>query len=307
MTIRNAWNHSNVIPNADGNRLMFQGHTCGVVYLTYKKDLEFLIKPMYFEFWITLFLAFTVNCAPMEPKIMNGTEVEPFKYPWLTSVQFLGIHFCGGVMIESKTMITAAHCAGINVGPFIKVLAHRHNLELKEEEKGMLFKVISKHNHPKYNARLDRFTHRVQNDIAVWKLEQIGGDEYDFPPELLSFDDGTYSALETRLKVAGWGSTYYRGKHSKILLETEVMVSSIEQCVETDSKMPKIQQEDMCAASKGFNICGADSGGPLFAEKEDGGIVLVGIAIYDNGCKPDSSVGVFAKIHNHLDWIKTQI
>lgn len=34
----------------------------------------------------------------------------PFIYPWITSIQIMGRHSCGGTLINPTTVITAAHC-----------------------------------------------------------------------------------------------------------------------------------------------------------------------------------------------------
>ena len=43
---------------------------------------------------------------------MGGTEVDPVnKYPWMVAlVSSLGEHFCGGTLVASRYVVTAAHC-----------------------------------------------------------------------------------------------------------------------------------------------------------------------------------------------------
>ena len=45
-------------------------------------------------------------------RIVGGTEVAPAnKYPWMVAVvDSLGGQFCGGTLVASKYVISAAHC-----------------------------------------------------------------------------------------------------------------------------------------------------------------------------------------------------
>lgn len=43
-------------------------------------------------------------------RIVGGYDVGYYKYPWMATLIRHGMVFCGGSLIGSKTVITAAHC-----------------------------------------------------------------------------------------------------------------------------------------------------------------------------------------------------
>jgi len=58
----------------------------------------------------------TCGIPAVEPntdmRVVGGTEAEPHSWPWMVSLQYEGNHFCGGSLINSQWVVSAAHCAG---------------------------------------------------------------------------------------------------------------------------------------------------------------------------------------------------
>ena len=56
----------------------------------------------------------TVREAAPQP-IIGGTDAEKYKYPWHVQVYWVlysgGAYMCGGTIIDSRTVLTAGHCA----------------------------------------------------------------------------------------------------------------------------------------------------------------------------------------------------
>ena len=44
------------------------------------------------------------------PAEIVGGQVAPSPIPWQVSVQIGGLHFCGGTILDSYTILSAAHC-----------------------------------------------------------------------------------------------------------------------------------------------------------------------------------------------------
>ena len=145
-----------------------------------------------------------VNC-PALPRFMNGVsriingQDASAPIPWQVSLQFNGIagaHWCGGSVLDSKTILTAAHCVDqdIDYSKWV-VMAGATNKFLGQ--KVSFAKVII---HPDYDAST------IENDIAVIKLTKpltLGSDVQAicFPDEEINLEDGA------ECYTSGWGET----------------------------------------------------------------------------------------------------
>lgn len=45
------------------------------------------------------------------PQIVGGVPAQAGDFPFIVSLQRNGAHFCGGSLLDSTTVLTAAHCA----------------------------------------------------------------------------------------------------------------------------------------------------------------------------------------------------
>lgn len=43
-------------------------------------------------------------------RIVNGMETYAGEFPWMVSVKLNGNHWCGGALVHSRWILTAAHC-----------------------------------------------------------------------------------------------------------------------------------------------------------------------------------------------------
>jgi secreted trypsin-like serine protease len=235
----------------------------------------------------------TANALPpAQPQaiIVGGFEVFPeFRYPWLVSIQDRRGAYCGGILVNSNTIITAAHCSEEPPSRFT-VLAHRHdNRKSTDEEKAVVFSVEKIIPHPSYNGDTMDF------DAAVWKLNLVSGDPSTALTKPIKLDNGTYSADGTNLVAAGWGTTSSGGPLSDVLMEVPLPVVTDAKCKQA---YPKVTiGSSICAGydEGGKDACQSDSGGPLFYEDETA-IHLVGLTSYGNGCGGRNAYGVYARI-----------
>lgn len=261
-----------------------------------------------------LVLSLYATCAPtnitkITPKIINGTRV-PFKYPWITSIQFEGIHLCAGVLVDYDTMITAAHCAEARNGPYLRVKANRDDLaKFRFFEGGVDYKVRSISNHPDHRYIDEEGA--SANDISVWKLEFEAGDSKYLPTGMVELDDGSFSNVfdndkYLNLKIAGWGRTSVNGPRTSAgLFEAQVGLLSNQECFKFYPGL--LRGSTLCASGYGKDTTEGDSGGPLFYQKSDGKIVLVGINSFGLGLEYSNYPTVYARISKFKNWINSQI
>lgn len=259
------------------------------------------------QIWFPVFLALGVASAPADPelhrRIVDGDPSEKFEFPWLGSIQSFSRHICGGTLINADTLVTAAHCSSVAISPFLRVLAHRHNLIVPRwMERSLKFSVESIAIHPQFNRT------SLANDVAVWKLKLIRGDRDQVPFDLVELDDGHYTSPDTQYKIAGWGVTSPIAVTSSWRQrEGEVAIVPRETCI---ASYPDLQPNTICAAGANGDrddTCYGDSGGPLFIERGQGKVTLVGITSYGTGCGNAVFPGVYTQVSGVLDWIKTQI
>ncbi|KAI0243768.1 hypothetical protein L0F63_000643 [Massospora cicadina] len=193
----------------------------------------------------------------LERRIIRGYEAKPFAHEFMVSIQYEGLHSCGGTLYKQDTVITAAHCNEVDVHRF-DVLVHRHDFRKSDhEEKGSRFKVREFVPHPEYSLN------GVRNDIAVVRL-------YRKESELTGviLDDGKLSdKAGTKLTVLGWGLTE-DGEYPNTLQETKLPILDIEYCKDRYAVL-KYRLEDAIAFCAGYakaksDTCNADSGGPAF-------------------------------------------
>ena len=240
-----------------------------------------------------LFSLFASLSAVPTQSIVGGLPVYPeFKYSWLTSLRSNNVHFCGGILYNPTTIITAGHCSvDFNETEIITAQIHRHNQNrTMEQEQGISFNVSSIHVHPQFNGTSDA----LPFDVAVWKVTQQGDRALNVP--LIRFDNGTLSQPGTLLRIAGWGDVKFNGTSSDVMLEARVPIVDQATCQKSYSYL---YETSICAGypEGGVDTCQGDSGGPLFYMEQDQ-VVLVGLTSTGEGCAQPNYPGIYTNIHH---------
>ena len=169
--------------------------------------------------------------------------------------------WCGGTLISSTHVLTAAHCTDGESASGIRVLLGEHSIADFDFNRVDVAEIIM---HPKYNSR------NVNNDYAILRLAEPVTFTDKVSPACLPNDmRETYAGVLAT--VTGWGTLSSGGNQPTTLQEVDVTVTTNAEC---DSAYGSITKNMICAADSGKDSCQGDSGGPLIAP-ENGRQALV--------------------------------
>ncbi|CAD5125962.1 DgyrCDS14148 [Dimorphilus gyrociliatus] len=225
-------------------------------------------------------------------RVVGGWESRPNEFPYQISLNIFGSHNCGGVVLNSNWILTAAHCvsSGSTTGLEVLAGAHIRSNPHGPEHRSEVLQVI---NHEKYTD-----PKRYSNDISLLKLASPLTLSEDIAP-ICSPRDITYNG-ET-VTISGWGGTFSGSPATDELRYTNVQVWTNADC---EGPYPgSIDETMICAAAPGRDTCQMDSGGPL-AYNNNGKFEIVGLTSWGRGCALPTHPGVYARVSPQLEWIR---
>ncbi|XP_048871308.1 transmembrane protease serine 6 isoform X1 [Brienomyrus brachyistius] len=232
-------------------------------------------------------------------RVVGGLHSSEGEWPWQASLQFRGQHLCGGVLISSQWVASAAHCfyddsfysANVWTVYLGKLLLNRSS----QSEEALRVKEI--HLHQYY----DDDTHDY--DLALLRLERHVSSRTLAQPACLP---PPTHLLEPGLLcwVTGWGSLKEGGPVSNVLQKVGVRLISEDVC--NKSYGYRITPRMLCAGFRdgGKDACQGDSGGPLVCQESSGRWFLAGVVSWGIGCGRPYYYGVYTRITKMTGWIK---
>merc|ERR1719234_2231211 len=224
--------------------------------------------------------------------IVGGQETNEHEYPWQVGIVSRNSRspWCGGTLISSTHVLTAAHCFEDESASSIWVLLGEHNVADNDFTRVDVAEIIK---HPDYKPDPN-----YNNDYAILRLENRVTFSNKVSPACLPNDlRETYAGVLAT--VTGWGTLSSGGNQPTALQEVDVTVTTNAEC---DSAYGSITKNMICAADSGKDSCQGDSGGPLIA-LENGRQALIGVVSWGNGCAERGFPGVYARVTEKMDWI----
>lgn len=237
-------------------------------------------------------------------RIIGGTVARAGAWPWqvaiLTATESdnYQAQFCGGTLIASRWVLTAAHCLVDDYGAAvaartIHVLVGTQSLSSGGQRVPASRVIV----HDGYNDE------SMVNDIALIELSRavtqrtIG--------MVTTANERTLTAPGVRAVFVGWGDTdidpeVLEGAEDLLQVTMPIVSDALCQAV-YDPFLPT----QLCAGERlgGKDTCQGDSGGPLFVPNPAGGYLLGGVVSYGDGCAQAGKYGVYTRVSRFQAWI----
>ncbi|XP_020295935.1 proclotting enzyme-like isoform X2 [Pseudomyrmex gracilis] len=234
--------------------------------------------------------------ARMKTRVAGGQPADPKEWPWMVALLRRGsIQYCGGVLITDRHVLTAAHCVYRYTPRDITVRLGEYDFTKSEETRALDFAVTEIRMHRSFKLNT------YENDIAIIKIHRpTVFNSYIWPiclpPVQYSYDDKI-------AVVTGWGTQYYGGPASTVLMEVSLPVWPQEQCIRSFTQ--RIPNTTLCAGAYegGRDACQGDSGGPLLHQLANGRWVNIGIVSWGIRCGEPGFPGIYTRVSSYLDWI----
>ncbi|KAJ8687239.1 hypothetical protein QAD02_023033 [Eretmocerus hayati] len=229
-------------------------------------------------------------------RIVGGHETEVNEYPWVALLMYKGRFYCGASVINSKYVLTAAHCVERFQKTYISVRILEHDRNSPNETFTQDFKAKEILKHQGYS------TANYDNDIALIKIDGEIVFDNKIKPVCLAEKSKTFSG-EMGI-VTGWGAIEEGGPVSTTLREVAVPILSNVECRATRYPARKITDNMICAGYKEGqkDSCQGDSGGPLHV-MSDGSHRIVGVVSWGEGCAQPGFPGVYSRVNRFITWI----
>lgn len=250
-------------------------------------------------------LAPAAASADVQPKIVGGSSASISQYPWQAAVVVSPAkmsgnahqrQFCGGSLVTTRIVITAAHCVVGQTAGGVDVVLGRTTLSNSGEGAEIPVQALTyRSNFSGGSAPRFDVGYLVLASPSAQPTIQIAG----------ATEGGLWApnALET---ITGWGCTVPPGlltgcgkttTTSDTLQAAQVPIVPDSTC---NSDYPGLfdATTQVCAGyqSGGVDSCSGDSGGPLEAPIGGEAYRLVGITSWGDGCAQPGSPGVYTRV-----------
>ncbi|XP_056889943.1 tissue-type plasminogen activator isoform X2 [Takifugu flavidus] len=241
-------------------------------------------------------------------RMFGGRESDITEQPWQAVINVFQRrhkqHFyrCGGVLIDSCWILTAAHCFEENEKvENLEVILGRTFRKMNSSSE-QIFGVEKYWIHKKFESET------FDNDIALLKLKTDIGICAINSPEVYPVclpERGLVLPDWTECEISGYGkTTEFSPEYSERVKRGHVRLWPNERCVPDVLSGRTVTSNMLCAGdTRGRDdACKGDSGGPLVCRNNDR-MTLMGVISWGDGCGQKDKPGVYTRVTRYIDWI----
>jgi secreted trypsin-like serine protease len=247
----------------------------------------------------------------LDEEIIGGSEVDPpGSYPWQVALVSSGAgsywsrQFCGGSLIQTNWVLTAAHCVdGGTLPSSLNIVAGIHDLTSPAGSQELTVSQIIIHENYSF----------PDYDIALLKLNgnvTLGGSGASKTALIPMVPSHAGSLTGITATVSGWGNINPSGSQTfpNELYSVDVPIISNAVCNDPQHLDGLVTDRMVCAGvdQGGIDSCQGDSGGPLFIDF-NGKPHVAGIVSWGFGCADPFLPGVYTRVSVLEDWVINKI
>ncbi|XP_036344729.1 serine protease snake-like [Rhagoletis pomonella] len=246
--------------------------------------------------------------------ITFGVVAKPNEFPYMAAIGWRVrdqngtesiAYRCGGTLIDSRYLLTAAHCLYHSSDPPVVVRPGGFDLNSTTATDYDIDQIIE---HPNYEYPA------IYNDIALIRMTK---GYFSGIPQVAKACIWYGSLAEEQLTAIGYGDTQFAGASSPLLMKTSLSTITNEKCntyYEQDEDLLRsaVIATQLCAKDheKLRDTCQGDSGGPLVRHEEIEGYsriaYIVGVTSFGIGCGTGTP-GIYTRISEYYDWIEEKV
>ncbi|KAK7114217.1 chymotrypsinogen A-like isoform X2 [Littorina saxatilis] len=237
-------------------------------------------------------------------RIVGGTQASDCEFPWAVVIN-IGSTFCGGSIVDSNTVVTAAHCVYTTSGGVTNSNRVTVKYGSSNQQWTKIAYVTRVTVHPNFILRYYDY------DVAILTLDRYL--EFDRCTSAICLPNAEADAFATEGCIAaGWGALQYSNPSAQTNLQkVRLPIVPLNQCQAAFRDTRLISDIKICAGdlrNGGIDSCLGDSGGPLMCSY-NGVYYLFGVVSFGRGCATPGYPGVYARVtHTGINnWIRSNM